>query len=72
MRIEHAHLIKVLQEKHEHDKNDMRREYDDLITQIREEYQSQKNEMREQMKKLEIELGIRQRDYKEMKNEYED
>lgn len=49
-------MVKVLYEKHEHDKNALRGEYEELITQIREEYQLQKSEMREQMKKLEYEL----------------
>ena len=58
-------------EKHEYDKNALRGEYEGLITQIREEYQQQKNEMRDQIKKLEMELQVRLKDYKEMKADLE-
>ena len=64
-------MVKVLYEKHEHDKNALRGEYEELITQIREEYQLQKSEMREQMKKLEYELQVRQRDLREMRADTE-
>ena len=64
-------MIKVLQEKHEHDKTALRGDYEALIQQIREEYQGQKNEMREQQRKLEVELAIRQKEYKEMKADFE-
>lgn len=53
MRVDNAHMVRVLQEKHEYDKSALRTEYEGLIAQIREEYQAQKNEMREQMRKLE-------------------
>lgn len=32
MRIEHAHMVKAMQERHEHDKTTLRTEYDALIT----------------------------------------
>lgn len=71
MRIENAHLVKVIQEKNENDKTALRGEYEDLIAQIRQEYQAQKNEMRDQMKKLELELQLRQKDFKEMRADLE-
>ena len=40
MRVDNAHMIRVLQEKHEYDKTALRSEYETLIGTIREEYQT--------------------------------
>ena len=71
MRIDNSHMIRTLQEKHEYDKQELRTEYETLIGTIREEYQTQKNELREQMRKLEQELSIHQKEFKTLKGMFE-
>ncbi len=72
MRVDNAHMIRTLQEKHEYDKTALRTEYETLIGTIREEYQTQKNELREHMKKLELELSLHEKDFKSIRYKYDE
>lgn len=72
MRVDNAHMIRTLQEKHEYDKTALRSEYETLIGTIREEYQTQKNELREHMKKLELELSLHEKDFKSIRAKFDD
>jgi len=71
MRVDNSHMIRVLQEKHEFDKTALRTEYETLIATIREEYQTQKNELRESMKKLEIQLSMHQKEFKNLQQMFD-
>ena len=71
MRVDNSHMIRVLQEKHEYDKTALRTEYETLIATIREEYQTQKGELREQNRKLEQQLAIHHKEFKNLKHMYE-
>ncbi len=72
MRVDNAHMIRTLQEKHEYDKTALRSEYESLIGTIREEYQTQKGELREHMKKLELELSLHEKDFKQVRAKFDD
>ena len=72
MRIDNAHMIRTLQEKHEYDKTALRSEYETLIGTIREEYNTQKGELREHMKKLELELSFHEKDFRQIRAKFDE
>lgn len=72
MRVDNAHMIRTLQEKHEYDKTALRSEYETLIGTIREEYQTQKSELREHMKKLELELQMHEKDFRQIRAKFDE
>lgn len=65
-------MIRTLQEKHEYDKTALRSEYETLIGTVREEYNTQKNELREHMKKLELELSLHEKEWRQIRAKFDE
>ncbi|CDW78141.1 UNKNOWN [Stylonychia lemnae] len=70
-KVEHQHQIRLVSDKLEQDKQNLKRDYENLINTIKTEYQQQKNEVREQLRRVELDLEHKKQDYIDLKQEFE-